>query len=263
MREAIGLEPAMHGAVLVMKDLLHLGPIKKEAGQKFSELRTDFWQKVMPGDKDPVAVDDLERLLGAANELSKSETAQIWIWMAPWPADTCMYLWTLQYMAKHLPSVRIVSIAGLPFLDGDGKIYFPKTISEILPMELVKARRLARPITTGELETDGDDWRKLTDANAPIRTLEGGKKMMSRDADYYDAQLAGFCTHQFQKAARIVNQAMAKFTIPTGDVYLGYRLRQMAEAGRLELRGDGHKTLRDFELKLPGEDADTQMSLNV
>jgi hypothetical protein len=37
-------------------------------------------------------------------------------------------------------------------------------------------------------------------------------------------------------------------------VYLGWRLRELAAAGQLELQGDTTKTLRDFEVKLPGGD---------
>jgi hypothetical protein len=54
----------------------------------------------------------------------------------------------------------------------------------------------------------------------------------------------------------VVSQALAKFNIPTGDMYLGWRLRKMAEAGKLQLQGDVTKTLKDFDVKLPGGAAD-------
>jgi hypothetical protein len=147
----------------------------------------------------------------------------------------------------------MLNIANLPFLDENGKVYYPKSIGEILPRELVKARRLARPVTPAEVEIDGEEWKKLTTENTGIRTHEGGKKLLSRDETYYDSQLMSFCSHQYEKASRIVSQAMKKFPIPTGDLYLGWRLRKMAEGGRLELKGDATRTLKDYEVKLPGE----------
>jgi len=255
LKQAVAMEPSIQGEVVVLKDILHVGPIQKEKeeGATFSALRSAFWQQVLPNEKNPVQVDDMERLLEVSNTLFKDENAQVWFWMAPWPADVSAYYWTLKYLSKHQGRFYMVNIAGLPFLDENGKVYYPKNISDILPKELVKARRLARLVTPAEIEVDGEEWNKLVEENAAIRTHEGGKKLTSHNDDHYDNQLISFCSHQFQKASRIISQAMNKYNIPTGDIYLGWRLRKMAENGTLQLSGDITKTLRDFEVKLPGE----------
>jgi hypothetical protein len=90
--------------------------------------------------------------------------------------------------------------------------------------------------------------------NAGIRVHEGGKKLRSVGEDHYDNQLVSFCSQQFQKASKIVNQALSKFAVPTGDLYLGWRLRKIAESGRLQIQGDTTKMLKDFDVKLPGGD---------
>ena len=155
----------------------------------------------------------------------------------------------------------MVNIAGLPFLDENGKVFFPKSLGEIKPRELVKARKLARMVTPAELEVDGDEWKKLVEQNAGNRILEGGKRILSKPDEHYDNQLLGFCTHQFQKASKVINQALSKFTLPPGDLYLGWRLRKMADAGRLELQGDTAKGLKDFDVKLPGDGTNAQYAL--
>ena len=251
----------MEGEVIVMKDVLSVGPIKKEEGQKFSELRSEFWQQVAPNDKNPIQVDDMERLLEIVLTLSKDEDAKVWLWTAPWPADICLYHWSLKYLGNYLGRFFVINIAGLPFLDENGKVFYPKSIGEIQPKELIKAKRLARAVNPAELETDGEEWRKLVEANAGIRTHEGGKKLSSKSEEFYDNQLISFCSHQYQKASKVINQTIAKYNIPTGDVYLGWRLRKMFEAGRLELQGDTTKMLKDFEVKLPGDGTNAQYSL--
>ena len=251
LKEAIAMNAEMEGEIVVVKDVLSVGPLQKEEGQKFSELRTAFWQQVVVSEKNPVGVDDLERLLQTGNELSKNESDKVWAWVAPWPADMCTYHWMLQYLGKYIGRLYVINIAGLPFLDENGKVFFPRSIAEIQPKELVKARRLARLITPAELEVDGDEWKKLVKENAGIRILEGGKRLLSKNEDHYDNQLISFASQQFQKASKIVGQALSKFNIPTGDVYLGWRLRKMVEADRLQLQGDVSKTLRDFEVRLP------------
>ena len=251
----------MEGEVIVMKDVLSVGPLQKEEGQKFSDLRSAFWQQVVPNEKNVIEVADLERLLETANELSKNEDAKIWLWIAPWPADICTYHWSLKYLSKYAGRYFVVNIAGLPFLDENGKVFYPKSIGEIQAKELIKARRLARAVTLPEFEADGEEWRKLQVENAGIRTHEGGKRLLSKNEEHYDNQLISFCSHQFQKASKVVNQAIARYNIPTGDLYLGWRLRQMAGSGRLELQGDVNKLLKDFDVKLPGDGSNAQYSL--
>ncbi|OSZ79453.1 hypothetical protein CAP35_14735 [Chitinophagaceae bacterium IBVUCB1] len=253
LQEAIFSEPSIQGEIIVLKDILHVGPLQKEEGQSFSDMRAAFWQLVTGSDK--AEVTDMEQLLEVSKQMYSNPDAQAWLWMAPWPADVCAYHWMLPYMSKHLGRFHLLSIAGLPFLNEDGKVYFPKNISEILPRELVKARRLARQVTPAEFEVDGDEWQKMVNDNAGIRTHEGGKKTAPRSESHYDNILLSFCSHQFQKAHKVVNQAINKYNVPTGDAYLGWRLRCMAQEGKLVLQGDAGKTLKDFEIKLSGGDA--------
>jgi hypothetical protein len=251
LNEAILLEPSMAGQVVVVKDVLSVGPLQKEeGGQKFSEMRSEFWQQVVLNGKAHLEVDDFERLSHVVTELAKNEKDVVWVWIAPIPADICTYHWTIKYFGRYKGQFLTVNIAGLPFLDENGKVFFPKSIAEILPKELVKARKLARPVTPGEIEVDGYEWNKLTEENSTIRTSEGGKRLVSRKGDYYDSILLSFCNDQYQKASRIVNQALSKNNIPTGDLFLGWRLRMMVEEGKLQLQGDVAKGLKDFDVKL-------------
>jgi len=237
----------------VLRDILHVGPLQKTDDMSFSQMRSAFWQEVAAQEKIPVEVDDMECLLACSKAMYDDDTIQAWFWMAPGPADVCAYYWVLPYLSKHPGRFSLINMAGLPFLDENGKVHFPKNISEILPRELVKARRLARPVTPGEVEVDTEEWRRLTEENAAIRTHEGGKKIVSRSETYYDSQLTGFCTPQFQKASRVINQVLTKQHNPTGDLYLGRRLRQLVQNGALEANGDITKALKDFEVRLPGQ----------
>lgn len=252
LMEAVSMETSMNGEVLALKDILHVGPIKKAQGQSFSELRTAFWKEVVNDEKQEITVNDLERVLEVTTKLNNNTEDVVWLWMAPWPADVCAYYWLLNYMAKHLDRFYVLNLAGLPFLDEEGKVYYPKNMSEILPKELVKARRLARHVTPAELEVDGEEWLNMTTENAGMRLLEGGKKLYTRDESYFDEKLTSFCSHQFQKAHRIITQSISKLNVPTGDVYLGWRLRKLIENGTLLAEGDINKTSRDYSVKLPG-----------
>lgn len=251
MYEAVVKEPSMAGEVVVMKDILHVGPLVRREGQSFSALRSEWWQVVSPDTKAPIEVPDLDRLLEVSNELYKDADAQAWCWMAPAPADVTAYYWMLGYLTKHSGRFHIVNLANLPFLDEAGKVFYPKSISELLPREIIKARRLARPVTPSESEMDAEVWRSLVADNGGIRTLEGGKKLASRPENYYDAQLISLLSNNFQKGSRLLSQAMSKYSLPTGDTFLAWRLRELAKAGLIELKAEAGKPYREWEVRLP------------
>lgn len=237
--------------VIVLKDILNVGPIKKEEGQSFDEMRSTFWQGVLPYEKIPPVVQDMEHLLEVSKKMYEDETVQAWFWMAPLAADVCAYHWLLPYLSKHVNRFFIINIAGLPFLNEAGKLFFPQSIADIPTKEIIKAKKLARIVTPSEIEVDTYEWKKLQQENEGIRTLAGGKKLVSQPDHYYDRHLLDYCSDQFQKASKIINQAITKQNINTGDLYLSWRLRQLAEQGRLALQGDVTKSLKDFEVKFP------------
>ncbi len=262
--EAVASEPGLSGEVITLKDILHVGPIEKNENQSFSALRSEWWQLVAPDPKSPAEVKDVEQLLEVSNALNKSESANVWFWMAPSPADVCAYHWMLKYLGKHVGRIFIVNLANLPFLDESGKVFYPRSISALLPKELIKARKLARPITPAEIEMDGETWRGLVSENAGLRTYEGGKKLQSRSESYYDSQLLSILTGSFQKASRVLAQGFAKFNLPTGDTHLAWRLREMAASDQIELKGDTSRPYKEWEVRIPtGESLEASSDAGV
>jgi hypothetical protein len=104
---------------------------------------------------------------------------------------------------------------------------------------MIKARKLARVTTPSEWETDADEWPRLIEENAGLRILQGGKKLSGHDINHYDILLLTFITAQNQKATKVINQALSKHKLPTGDTFLHWRLRVMAELDEIEMsKGD-------------------------
>ena len=75
--------------------------------------------------------------------------------------------------------------------------------------------------------------RKLCAENAIIRTLEGGKKIVSRSEDYYDAALLNLLNAEPQKLGKLLHTFYAKTKIQTGDVFLVWRIKKLIEQKRL------------------------------
>ena len=237
--------------VIVLKDILNVGPVLKEEGQSFSEKRSTFWQMVAPNEKQEIQVDDMERLLDVSKKMYDNESIQAWFWMAPLPADICAYYWLLPYLSKHTGRFMVINIAGLPFLNDSGKLFFPKSIAEISTKEVLKAKKLARPVSPSEIEVDTYEWKQIQAQNAAIRTMGGGKKINNQPVDFYDHLLLAQCSASYQKSNKIIHTAIGKEgNIPTGDLYLTWRLRELAHLGTLQIQDPSGKTAKDFEVKL-------------
>jgi hypothetical protein len=95
----------------------------------------------------------------------------------------------------------------------------------------VKAKKLARPITLSEFEVDPDEWKRLAEENAAVRILEGGKKIVSREETFYDAEILKNLTGEWQKAWRVLTNTLHRMKIKTGDVFFNVANERINCAG--------------------------------
>jgi hypothetical protein len=124
-----------------------------------------------------------------------------------------------------------------------------------LPKEFLKAKKLSRPITLSEFEVDPDEWKKLCSENGMVRILEGGKKLVNKEDTYYDKDILAAITAEQQKLQKIFTTLFSKLKVKTGDVFLVWRMRELINAGTLEVQGDWTKGWKEIVLKLAGATA--------
>ena len=142
----------------------------------------------------------------------------------------------------------ILYLNNLPFISEKGNIFYPSWLHTIPPKEFLKAKKLARPITLSEFEVDPDEWTRLSEENKGVRILEGGKKLVQYDYDFYDADLKRYITKDWQKAGKIIAQFLSKNKHTTGDAYMLWRLKLIVTAGGYDIQGE-LKNMKDFEIK--------------
>jgi peptide deformylase len=74
--------------------------------------------------------------------------------------------------------LHTINIVGLPFLNEKGQLFYPTNFSQIPAKEFLKTKRLLKEVTPAEYEVEGDEWARLQQENAWVRTYEGGKKIV-------------------------------------------------------------------------------------
>ncbi|MGE9312316.1 DUF1835 domain-containing protein [Niabella sp. CJ426] len=255
MHKVQELDESLAGEVIQIKDDYAVGPVDQIYETEGYQQRRDWWKQLLensPYKEQSDLVDDKLTVHNLIKALQENEEEQAWIWMGQNQHDVCGYYWLMPQLREFQGRVMVLYMNNLPFINEKGQIFYPSWLSEIQPSEFLKAKKLARPITLSEYEVDPDEWNKLSQENAMVRILEGGKKIVSREDAFYDAEILKNITGEWQKVSRVLQNTLNRMKIKTGDVFLMWRIRTLIEAGRIVTEGDINKDWKSFDVKLPG-----------
>jgi hypothetical protein len=253
LAKVFDLDPSMEGEIVVVRDDYALGPLENIYTPEGVEARRAWWKLVVEGGEphavaEAAKIDDEALLVQIKERLANDEAELLWIWAAQNKHDVCGYYWLASQLADFQGRVEILYLNNLPFINEKGAIFYPDWLSQIQPKEFLKARKLARPVTTSEFEVDADEWNKICSAVSEVRLLEGGKKIVHKALDFYDAELAKFITPDLTKATKIIHGFLSKNKETAGEAFLLWRLKAMVRSAHYVVQGE-LKGLKDFEVK--------------
>ena len=258
LKAAIELDESLQGEVIEIKDDYMVGPLANIYETDGYQERRDWWKNLLefsPYEDQTNIVDDKLAVHQLIRSLEENETEKVWIWMGQNAHDVCGYYWLMPQLRTFQGRLEILYLNNLPFINEKGNIFYPTHLHEIQPKEFLKAKKLARPITLSEFELDPDEWKKTCLENAGVRFLEGGKKIVGKPAEFFDADLLQNITGEFQKLNKVLSNTLNKMKIKTGDVYLVWRLIELGKLGKLDLQGDWSKGWKEITVKMAGAKA--------
>lgn len=255
LQKAIELDEQLQGEIIEIKDDFAVGPLGDIYGTEGYQERRDWWKTVLeysPYTDQLDIVDDKLAVHSLLKKLDEEPDEQVWIWMGQNAHDVCSYYWLMSQLKEYQSRIQVLYLNNLPFINEKGNIFYPIHLWEIQPKEFLKAKKLARPITLSEFEVDPDEWKKICQENSQVRFLEGGKKIVGKEVDFYDKDILANTTKDAQKLNKVLGNTLNKMKVKTGDAFLVWRMREMAAAGKLELGGDWNKGWKEITVMLPG-----------
>ena len=256
IKKAIQLDESLQGEVFEIKDEWGVGPLKDLDTDEGWQTRGDWWRELLKdspyGEKIVGSFDDRETVKEIKYKLDANPSLEAWIWMGQNQHDVTGYFWLMRQLRDYQGGVMILYLNNLPFINEKGQLFYPWNVHDILPKEIIKAKKLARPITMSEFEVDPDEWKRLSEENAAVRILEGGKKIVSKEETFYDEEVMKNITAEWQKAWRVLSNTLHRMKIKTGDVFLMWRMKELITQGKIEVLGDAAKGWKEFDVKLPG-----------
>ena len=255
LKKAIELDESLQGDVLQIMDDFAVGPLADIYGTEGYQQRRDWWKMLLeysPYTDSINIVDDKLTVHNLLKLLDENTEEKVWIWMGQNVHDVCGYYWLMSQLKEYQGRIEVLYLNNLPFINEKGSIFYPTGLHEIQPKELLKAKRLARPITLSEFEVDPDEWKKQCNENATVRFLEGGKKIVGKEESFYDKDILAYVTAEPQKVWKLLGTTLNKMKVKTGDVFLAWRIRELVNAGKLELVGEWSKGWKEVMVKLAG-----------
>jgi len=253
LRGAMELDAQLQGDVLEIKDDWGVGPLDGLDTEEGWNARVDWWRQLLTdtpyGQKLAGSFDDRETVRLIQDRLSTDTGEEVWIWMGQNQHDVTGYYWLMSQLKAYQGRIMVLYLNNLPFINEKGQLFYPSYISEILPKEAVKAKKLCRAITLSEFEVDPDEWNKIATESAPVRILEGGKKIVGKEVYFYDSELLKNISGEWQKAWRVISNTINRMKIKTGDVFLMWRLRTLIAEGKITATGDIARSWKEVEVK--------------
>jgi hypothetical protein len=256
MKQVIEMDETLAGDVIQIKDDFAVGPLQGIDTEEGWQARLEWWKSLLQqspyGSAQVGSFDDRETVKQIKTKLDENPEEELWIWMAQNQHDVSGYFWLMPQFREYQGRAMVLYLNNLPFINEKGQIFYPSWLNEIQPKEFIKAKKLARPITLSEFEIDPDEWRKITEDNATVRILEGGKKIVGKPESFYDNEILKNITGEWQKAWRVLSNILHRMKIKTGDVFIMWRMKQLISEGKIEVTGDVNKGWKDFDVKLAG-----------
>jgi len=255
IQEAIKLDTSIEGDIVEIKDEFAVGPIANIYESEGYQARREWWKQVLEfspyvGEHD--IIDDKLTVYNLIKRLNEDTSLHAWVWMGQNQHDVCGYYWLMSQLKEYQGRIFVLYLNNLPFINEKGGIFYPNYLFEIQPKEFLKAKKLARTITLSEFEVDSDEWKKLCSENGIVRILEGGKKIISKDATYYDKDVMNAVSAEPQKLQKVLHNIFSKMKIKTGDAFLVWRMRELINEGKLVAQGDWSKGWKEMLIKLAG-----------
>ena len=252
---AIALDETLAGKVIEIKDDYAVGPVLDIYETEGYQARRDWWKNILehsPYEEQLAIVDDKLTVHELIQSLEENLEEEVWFWMGQNAHDVCGYYWLMSQLKPYQGRLQVLYLNNLPFLNDKGQLFYPTHLSEIQPKEFLKAKKLARPITLSEFEIDPDEWKKLCQENEGVRFLEGGKKLVSMSASFYDKDIFSLLTKNAQKLPSALAHIISKMKIKTGDAFIVSRLKVMSEMGKIVFAGNWQKGWKDIVVQMPG-----------
>lgn len=230
------------GEILRFRDIYCLGPLDALGSPAGPASRAAYWCRMIPPESSPsppTVADFEEEEARYARAREAAVTRPLLAWVG---AHSSSQLW-LQRLCAELPLAAPLNLVEA----GAGPSR--RTLSQFEPSQVGVLLARARPLAEAERIRLAQAW--WTNAAIPSGVRHWGEGRISHHPDdHYDPLLLAHCDSDWQSADRVVGAALWDCDEFLGDLFFAWRLRCLAQAGRVLWRGPTER-LGEALVRLP------------
>lgn len=255
LKKGFNAEVGFEAEVAVVKDNFYIGPlayINEDLGRAH---RIQWWNDIftyfnIEMDANEGVLHDfkiVEKIKEHCSDEAYENTCTIW--MGQNANDVCGYFWLINQLQEFQGRIKVIFLNMLPFINEKGGIFYPSHLSQIQASEFMKALKVERTVALHEFEVDKDEWKAIYEHANNYRVLDGGKKIVCKPENLFDADILKTIGTEGIKINKLVNTLIPKLAGFPSDMYLLSRVKVLIEEGKLLVVKQA-KQWKDTELKL-------------
>lgn len=246
LREAMAGGAVPEAAVLRFRDIYCVGPLGALGGANGAASRARYWAQLLP--EAPPAVAEFDEEEARYAQACAAADSGLLVWLG---AHSSAQLWwrrLASVLAAAAVDVRVVEVAE-PGTDPRRR----RTPSQFAPRAFGGLLARARRVEAAELAQQAAAWRRDVAVESGVRRWGDGRISHHGD-DFYDGLLLAQCDADWQPAEQAIGSAQWECDEFIGDVFFTWRLRCLAQAGRVLWRGPlGQPAQAEVRLAVAGE----------
>ena len=253
--EAMATGMLVPASVLCFRDIYCLGPLATLGTADGPASRAAYWARLLP-DTPPARAEFEEEEARYAQAAEAARRGSVVAWGG---AHSSSRLWLQRLCAMLSPQEADLHLVHAvdPATASAGR----RTPSQFEAGELAGLLARAHPLDREEIARLAGEWQHNRAVPSGVRRWSQGRITHHGD-DYYDALLLSQCDDQWQAASQAIGEAQWECDEFLGDVFFAWRLRCLANSGRLLLRSPD-RSLAEALVRLPAAGGPRARSIDI
>ena len=231
--------------LISLNDCMNLGPICDLDSDEEIEKRNNWLSKIFEDEMFVYIKGDIETLKML---IDNYRNEKIYLWTGLVASEIIHTSRLLYHLQPCSNNVFVFDFSNFSMKNIHGEVVHPRCLGATDLSRVDKVDKHFRQVTDEELSQFRNLWERIKFGNSLLWILDDGR-IVEKDETYFDSFLLSYCTREFQRPARIIGNTLCTFDFNIGDLYLNYRMKQLALMKKVEFRGI-LKQMRDYEVRL-------------
>lgn len=240
--------------LVCLEDNLSVGPIYKMDSDEAINRREKWWIEISAESDYPVEewvngmLDNDRKVIDEVLQ-DADQIDEIYLWTGYCAQEMLSAARFVAQIARLGKPMFQVNFPNIPVRNIRGEVIYLDSLVITATNQVQEAAKHFYALGEKDIEAYQTLWERATSVDSLLRIPDiFPRKICHKEETYYDHFLLSHCADEFREAARVVGETLCDAAFNVDGEFLGWRLRQLCLAGKIEYRGE-LTALRYYEVK--------------